>query len=361
MATNQVQEIKPATAENLQGPTLGTVSANQTVQGQMSNILDGNSPLMQRAKTRAAQEANKRGLLNSAMGVQAGEEAVLTAALPIAQQDADTYKTQALTNQDWQNKYGADSNAYQFNSALSSQEYQQKTASDISSIEASGAQARLGEEQKYQQQVGAGDYSGSGIIGAQASAEKGLIETKSDLDLRAQTQSETFQGEQNAAEITSREGMQKTQIAADLNLQAEKYGYEKEMQATEIQARKDLVTLEYDLKSDLSTQESEQRQTEVAAELDTRLENSKALIPLESAAKIEEIQAQVAGNKDVQLYASTGQIVTQFNKSVGDINNNADLNQESRTERLNEATSQLNASVQLLADLAGTEISIPEE
>ena len=40
------------------------------------------------ARTRAAQESNRRGLLNSSMGVQAGEEAVLNVALPIASQQA---------------------------------------------------------------------------------------------------------------------------------------------------------------------------------------------------------------------------------------------------------------------------------
>lgn len=75
----------PATA------SLWNVDPNQTVQGQIANIIDADSPLMQRAETRAAQQANARGLLNSSMAVQAGQAALYDAALPIAQQDADTF------------------------------------------------------------------------------------------------------------------------------------------------------------------------------------------------------------------------------------------------------------------------------
>lgn len=65
--------------------------ATDTVQGQVSNIIDQNSPLMQQAATRGLQAANSRGLLNSSMAVQAGQAAVLDAAMPMAQQDAATY------------------------------------------------------------------------------------------------------------------------------------------------------------------------------------------------------------------------------------------------------------------------------
>jgi hypothetical protein len=67
------------------------VNADQTVQGQIEKIIARNSPLSQMAETRAAQQANARGLANSSMAVQAGQAALYDAALPIAQQDANTY------------------------------------------------------------------------------------------------------------------------------------------------------------------------------------------------------------------------------------------------------------------------------
>lgn len=64
--------------------------ATDTVQGQVTNIIDKNSDIMKLAETRGRQQANSRGLLNSSMAVQAGQAAVLDAAVPMAAQDAAT-------------------------------------------------------------------------------------------------------------------------------------------------------------------------------------------------------------------------------------------------------------------------------
>jgi len=539
-----IQPTLPGQPTGVVGPTTGTVNPNATVQGQLDNILSTNSPLMQRAATRAAQEANKRGLLNSAMGVQAGQEAVLTAALPIAQQDADTYNKQALTNQDWTNKFGVDSNAYQYNSALSNQDYQQQynlndlnANNDLAKIAATGEQTRLNEDQKYQQSMGIGDYAGAGTIAAGVAGEKELLETKSALDLKAQTQAESFQAgqvdkqlsaeekkymaeiasregiseaelnnrltmqaseiaaqeKQYLAEIASREGiseaelanrlalstaditsrekiagneitaqvamaeaknalekeltmeriasqegisaaelsnrlqvqaneiaakekewtaqlsaqleiseaeissrvalkqaeiasnelMQGRQIDAEAALQEAKAQVQKELQTqaesaaaalTEMKSDLDLraqtqaeefksglLESEYGMKSDLSAQESDQRVAENMADLEKRFENTKALLPLESQAKIDQLMVQIQGNQNVQQYASTSQILTQFQKTVGDINSNKDLNDSSRKKRIEDAVSELNANLAALNALAATDqIDLPD-
>jgi hypothetical protein len=63
----------------------------QTVAGQLDGLLDSNSSYMQQAATAGTQYANKRGLLNSSLGAQASQQAAISAALPIAQQDASTH------------------------------------------------------------------------------------------------------------------------------------------------------------------------------------------------------------------------------------------------------------------------------
>lgn len=60
-----------------------------TVQSELAGILNRGGPLMQQARTQAAQAVNQRGLLNSSMGIQAGEAAMLQAAVPIATSDAN--------------------------------------------------------------------------------------------------------------------------------------------------------------------------------------------------------------------------------------------------------------------------------
>jgi hypothetical protein len=67
------------------------VTDDQTVQGQVRKIVDENSPLQQQAKADSLKAANAHGLANSSMAVTAGQDALYRAALPIAQQDAQTH------------------------------------------------------------------------------------------------------------------------------------------------------------------------------------------------------------------------------------------------------------------------------
>lgn len=66
------------------------VTPDQTVQGQLSNVLDSGSPVLQKAQADAMQTANSRGLLNSSIAAGAGTAAVLDKALQIATPDAQT-------------------------------------------------------------------------------------------------------------------------------------------------------------------------------------------------------------------------------------------------------------------------------
>lgn len=74
--------------------------STDTVEGRIGNILKNDSPLLQDARTRAAQNANKRGLINSSMAIGEGEKAVIQTALPIASQDANAAVQTAYRNQD---------------------------------------------------------------------------------------------------------------------------------------------------------------------------------------------------------------------------------------------------------------------
>jgi hypothetical protein len=64
------------------------VDDNELMSTQVNKIIAQDSPLMQQAGTEAKKQANARGLLNSSMAVQAGQEAVMNKAMPIAQYDA---------------------------------------------------------------------------------------------------------------------------------------------------------------------------------------------------------------------------------------------------------------------------------
>lgn len=61
---------------------------DSSVQNRLDEIMSKDNDLMRAAGTRGKQAAASRGLLNTSMGVQAGEAAMLDVALPIASQEA---------------------------------------------------------------------------------------------------------------------------------------------------------------------------------------------------------------------------------------------------------------------------------
>lgn len=81
----------------------GSVTDDMLVEKRLNGLLDANNPLIQQARAKAAQAANARGLLNSAMAAGMGEEAAISQALPIATTDAGTFFKQGIANQDAQN------------------------------------------------------------------------------------------------------------------------------------------------------------------------------------------------------------------------------------------------------------------
>ena len=82
------------------------VTAEQTVQGQLAHLFENPdaNPLWEYAKGIASQYSNSRGLQNSDIAAEAGAQAVFAQAMPIAQQDANTYAARAqLEAGFWQN------------------------------------------------------------------------------------------------------------------------------------------------------------------------------------------------------------------------------------------------------------------
>lgn len=101
---NRYMTPKPEESSTLANPNtvteLGKINEKtDTVQGQLSGLMEKDSPFLQQARTRAAQTANSRGLLNSTMAASAGEAAAYDAALPVAAKDADINLSQRQLNQ----------------------------------------------------------------------------------------------------------------------------------------------------------------------------------------------------------------------------------------------------------------------
>ena len=102
------------------------IAPKETVKGQVKDIISEGSPLLTMEQTRAKEEANRRGLLNTSMAVQAGEAATISKALDIAQPDAATHAQAGLSAQ--QARQQADLTGYQgeISSAVSEKDTAQK-------------------------------------------------------------------------------------------------------------------------------------------------------------------------------------------------------------------------------------------
>lgn len=106
-------------AGKAKGPASFNVSDSMLTSNQLMKLLSADSPYITRARSRAAEYSNARGLLNSSIGAGAGEAAAIDAALPIAQGDAMAHFEGGMANFDAQNQFARDENQFFREGALS--------------------------------------------------------------------------------------------------------------------------------------------------------------------------------------------------------------------------------------------------
>lgn len=104
IAADALGTTKAATANT--SPLIGDVGMDETVSGQLKKLISEDSPVMQQVRGRTKQEAAARGLQNSSIAAQAGEQAVISTATPIAAQDASTIANRRSQNLSTVNQFG---------------------------------------------------------------------------------------------------------------------------------------------------------------------------------------------------------------------------------------------------------------
>lgn len=106
-------------AGTMQGATTYQPTENALVSSQLTKLLKQDNPYTALARSKAAQYANSRGLLNSSMAAGAGERAAIESALPVAQGDAQAYGVAERDNAAALNNFSLDANRFQREGALS--------------------------------------------------------------------------------------------------------------------------------------------------------------------------------------------------------------------------------------------------
>ena len=212
------QPATAAAATTNAASTAWNPDTKSTVQGQVANITDGGGPLMQRAETKALQGANSRGLLNSSIAVSAGQSALYDAALPMAQQDANTFASAGRRNADaadtvsLANAGAANSNA-QFNANSNNRATSEQAAAGVA-----GAQQQAG----FQQQTAIQTSDNAAAATRQAADIGSRYDlAKMDVSSRASLQQ---------ADAANQQLLQKAQATLQTNLSTQAQGVQQSMQ-----------------------------------------------------------------------------------------------------------------------------------
>ena len=142
--TGVIRSGTRAVAPTYTAPVARQVDAKtETIEGRLPGLLASNSPVLQQAQNRTAQQYNARGLLSSRSANQAGQEAVIAKAIEIAGPDAATYTKTGMANQSENNQFAraAQQQAYTEKNqiATSLADIRKQSASDAAALERQSA------------------------------------------------------------------------------------------------------------------------------------------------------------------------------------------------------------------------------
>ena len=208
-------------------PSLTTVNTDtDTVSAQLDTILGKDSPYITRARAGATQTANSRGLVNSSIAAGAGEAAAIDAALPIAMQDANTFSTTRLTNQ------GAQNTAGQFNAG-------ETNRTSLANADALNQASNIAQ---------------SGAV------ETGLIGSRTEGQMRLNTQEAALGAEEQRRRETAETALQTQRGVQATELQAQRAAQEEQLIATRGEVETGLQTMRGTQARDLAVIEANYRQ-----------------------------------------------------------------------------------------------------
>jgi len=97
---------------------MAKLTDSMDLSNKLTEIINTNSPLFKAATTKAMQNMQRIGLVNSSLAQEAVMNAVINVALPIAQAEVDQLVTNLYYNTDWTNKQKMQANEAAYNKML---------------------------------------------------------------------------------------------------------------------------------------------------------------------------------------------------------------------------------------------------
>ncbi len=323
-ATFKAPEITTITQPGIAGyqaPTVYAPEKEATVEGRLSGLLESGSPYLERARTSAKMEAQKRGLLNSSIAAGAGEKAAIEAALPIAQQDASAYLTAGMAG------------------------YQGKIAA---------AQSALG----YEQQKGLVGVQATATseLQAQAMKETAALEAfKADIVSGLSTQEAAQKAYQTSYEGGIAAGLSKQDAEQKAILESQKAQAQYELQGAELQNKVALLQQEYEQKVGIggkpgliAVQAAEDRKIEAM-----RQEGANLRAAADRALEGEKISASMQQDTSAKFAAFT----QSYSDDIVAIQQNPITSPAAKTILLEQRRQRYINDLEMLSDLTGVTIS----
>jgi hypothetical protein len=285
-----------------------TVDGKQTVAGQLKDIMSDNSPLLQQARANSLQQANSRGLVNSSMAQSGADAAVLSTALPIAQQDATTYfqngtNTAAATNQ---------------NSQYNATNQQDMTKTNLGfTNSASAANAANEQQTNLANQNATNTASQFGAAAQNAASSQNAQQATAVSQSNAQNQTAVSQGNAQAANSTSQFN------ATASNNQA-------------------LAQMDNDLKAYLDTQDNA---------------NKITLQAMDGATKTTLANIQAQYQEALQSSQSASDIYKTIVGNISSIMTNKDMDASAKQTAVNQQTALLQSGLKVAGAVSNVDLS----
>ena len=190
------------------------VPEDDRVDSEVARITAGNTPLMRQARAGARARAHRRGLMSTSLAAGAGEQAVISTALPMAQQNAQQTARKNLSRQ----QYGQ----------------------DLGIVREQGTQQRLSTDNEFKRR---------GELSAQDYDQQGRLIDR-DYDRRGQLSAQEF--DQQGRLIDRDYGHRR-------DLSAQDYRQQGSLMDRDFAGRAGLLNTEYDRRGQLSAQEARQQ------------------------------------------------------------------------------------------------------
>jgi predicted NBD/HSP70 family sugar kinase len=304
---SQTTQAPPAavnTAPVVPAPVLGSVDAKSTVAGQIRELLSSGNPYVEQARQRSREAASSRGLLNSTMAVQAGEEAAIAGALPIASQDAQANFNQGLANQSAQNSFGLNEQQIQGQSRLQGESSIQRMAE---AAKAGDIQSRqLLEQFGYNFQLSAQEnINRLNLLDKEGQLRLGEISAQGDQSARLA-----------AIDFNYRASLLDREAGINLTLEDKRFQNQQQLLFTEFAQRLNLAQDDSRLQIERMNVQHQQTLAQIAAQAEaTRIADYGPRLQAQYLASVSD-RMNGASNEIAQIYSTQGLTAAQQQTAV---------------------------------------------